>query len=289
MSSMQIEYSAALASLRAFDLHHALVTDPLGDVPQLLARDEFESISLAPTALSAQALLLPNLTPLRSIPGERQGSLLETLEQRVAAGEAPGFSALWATASSPELCAEHWRVSTLLRSAHSTTWLRLHEARVIHQLRWMLTPSQLGSLLGPIARWTYVLAGEWHSFERLSAAPEAITPDQWQRVIGIGSINKVCRKLQLEQGPAAWNQGPQIEAALQRARLIHRLTEEDDQVDFALRAQTVHPNFDQHPVVADLLAQRDAEDSFRDTFLDIDEAQWQAIAASSPIRQASTK
>jgi len=286
---MQIEYSPALALLRAFDLHDALVSDPLGDVPLLLARGEFETISLTPIALSAQAQLLPELTPFRSIPEERRASLLEALEHRVAAGETPGFSALWATESSPELCAEHWRVSTLLKSAKNTTWLRLHEARVIHHLRWMLTPSQLGSLLGPISRWTYVLAGEWHSFERPCAAPEHITPGQWQRVIGIGCINKVCRKLQLEQGPDAWNQGPQIEAALQRARLVHRFTEDNDQVDFALRAQTVHPNFDQHPMVANLLAQRDAEDSFHDTFLDLEEAQWQAIAAVNLTPQASTK
>lgn len=270
--------------IRALDAHDVIVIDPVRDVPPLFDVARLTHESLAPQALSDDAPMLPSAIALADVSAPLKEQALQRLGDRESADQLPGFSTLAAVRGTVAAWALHCRHAALMQDGLSgQRWLfRLHDPAVLHQLRWMLTPGELADLLGPTHHLSYVLADQWHRLDVERSARQRLSAAQRQRLLSIGAINQVERRLALAGPAPAWRSGAAIERLIVRAMSTHGFSRTQDQVDFAVRGMTLHPRFDDHPHMRTMLQGRVAEDSFADLMMDISDDEWQTIAAELP-------
>ena len=239
---------------------------------------DIASTPLVPLWLRGQASQLPCLVQLGGMAAELTVRLLEILDRETGMQEAPCIAMLIFTDADagPDALRAHLVDRLTIRHRGRQALLRYYDPRVFLQLTWMLTPGQLGWLLGPIDRVAGWVSGQWRVFDKLNAAGDSRLADT-ATLARIGLINDVL---------AVTDCGPdtaqiialsrRIERALRRAE-THGLHNEDDRIAFATHAVSVHDEFDAHPQIAALLESRDAETSYRDAARLLDEADWQRI------------
>jgi hypothetical protein len=284
------EQSAA-TFIRLFSEHSALIIDPLADEPPLIDLARYPNYSLAPGQLKHEHASLPVLVQTHLIAPADQGRALEALEQRMARGRPPGFSAFVDTKGEIGAVVSSLRRCAVLRDAADASLhaFRFHDPRVMQQLRWVMLPAQLRLMLHRVRRWTYVLDGhfvqidtEQMDTERLAddgAIAPAINAGQCATIHRLELINAATAALVRAGMPDAWQKGYQIDSALLKATALHRLHRREDLIDYACCALRVHERFDEHATVRKALDARTDEDSFADLFGQMTEDQWSAIRA----------
>lgn len=175
-------------------------------------------------------------------------------------------------------------LGSLLLQAHpdgGRALLRAQDPGVFDVLWGQLRAAQRIALLGPVDRWVYVdrwrhlaiATGERHPGE--GAVPCRLAPEQWARLETVGALNRAWRRLPPEHRIDA-RQLEGVLAALGRA-VAHGLADERDWEAYAWRALSVHPEFDRHPLISDLLDRRAADTGFGRLVSDVSDAQWDVI------------
>jgi hypothetical protein len=280
---------SAVTLIRLFSEHSALIIDPLADEPPLIDVARYPNYSLAPGQLKHEHASLPVLVQTHLIAPADQGRALEDLEQRMARGRSPGFSAFVATRGDEgdvDAVVSSLRRCAVLRDAADASLhaFRFHDPRVMQQLRWVMSPAQLRLMLHRVRRWTYVLDGclvqlDTESFADDGAIAPAINAGQCATIHRLELINATTAALVRAGVSDAWQKGYQIDSAILKANALHRLHRREDLIDYACCALRVHERFDEHATVRKALDARADEDSFADLFGQMTQQQWSGIRA----------
>lgn len=162
-----------------------------------------------------------------------------------------------------------------------TAIFRFYDPRVFAHLRWILKPEQLGALMGPVARWTY-LDGQagWVTVEGAKAPSDdfALTDAQYKRVARIEIIERALEAL-CSNGAAIKPDMPSLlEAQLAKGETYG--LSGADLLAFALHGTVVSPYFDRHPRVRAVL-QHPEQQSYAETVARWTQPDWEAIARES--------
>lgn len=166
-----------------------------------------------------------------------------------------------------------------IRPTGQRTLLRFHDPSVFRQAWQILSPAQQGKLLGRTDCW---IALGPDGLLTPYAAPAnvpvdgsfALDAEQWMRLDHIGPINRALARLPARPDEESLRLAAD---ALVRAR-GYGFDEPEDLVEFAWRAFTVSPRFDDHAAVSQRIAARQAGDSFGYALADVSETQWNHIA-----------
>jgi hypothetical protein len=165
--------------------------------------------------------------------------------------------------------------------------LRYFDPRVLDLLWPALTDEQQATLLGTI--------DAWHFIDRTSALrtltaiqnanralPQKLTLNerQWAAVGRVGLVNQALVRLQVQrQMPPHQAVAQEADNALYRAQM-YGLHDEIELIEFAYMAMTLHPRFDEHPLMRPVLdAVRDGE-NFIDAMQRLNTQHWQHIRAT---------
>jgi hypothetical protein len=156
----------------------------------------------------------------------------------------------------------------------------------------LLTQQQQAELLGPISAYHLLDAGgrcttlDQIGASRSSAVDEAseasryaFTARQWAQLDAIGSLNRALLRFDAARLDAASLNEARDNgmAAILRARSLG-FADAQDLATFAWHAMSVHPRFDAHPVVAERLQKRQADDLFTALVDPLDVRTWSCIA-----------
>ena len=200
----------------------------------------------------------------------------------------------WLTSSEPvRNVARHLASSMLQRHPQhgGLAWLRLQDPAVLWWLWSFLSRAQRNALLGPIETfWLLNPAGSLIELRvdpidgERAQAPLTLSPDQWQDVGCIASLNMALR----EWGRAQII-GAQFDslcmgalAAVRRARAAG-FNDKRDLAAYARAALDIHPDSDAHPLVQARLALRSEGDYFTSLIDGLEEHDWQRIANESGV------
>lgn len=215
-------------------------------------------------------------------------ALQELLPERLEQGNGRRISGWLSVAGAPEAAAEvigHRMVQR--RQDGEMRLLRLHDPAVLWATWPLLTPGQQASWLGSVRAWWLLdPSGKLVSLaSRAEPSDEPLTDRQWLAIDNVTALNgalRECLPLNAQRDVESLRQIAM--RALDRARR-HGLTDLRDLTLYAKHAMTVHPMFDQHDIVRQLLDHRDAEDHYTALVDALTEQDWLAVrAAAAPAR-----
>lgn len=167
---------------------------------------------------------------------------------------------------------------------------RLHDPAVIDLVWRMASHRQKADLLGPASLWVNV--DRWARLARYtSEAPRSgaslqLDAEQWRLVALLGAVNRAWRVV-AERPDTVSAEALGLVVACVRRGAEAGLRDVRDWEAIAVRALTVHPEFDLHPDVAALLMERPDDVGFARLVMDFTEADWGRIARETRLRRAS--
>jgi hypothetical protein len=215
-------------------------------------------------------------------PNEQLPALREQAVRDRAAGTPPVMCAILECDKASTRLQRHLADRMALRKPmEGTAVLRFYDPRVFAHLRWILKPEQMGALMGPVARWSYLDgAGGWVAVEGAKAPSDdfAITNAQYKQVERIEVIE---RALQALRGNGAVIK-PEMPSLLD-AQLAKGETyglSGADLLAFALHGTVVSPYFDRHPRVRTVL-QAPEQHPYAETVARWTQGDWEAVARES--------
>jgi hypothetical protein len=283
--TMQDSFDHQLLQRHAFGL-----ADPsmLAELP-----DGIAGVPLVPRGLEASAHLMPVLVDLRALPPEASGALLACLQDACVAQVAPPVPVLVDTGLSLDAFVKYWNALQLPSSpGGQRSWLRMHDARVLHHVWRILAPAQRRALLGDSNAISYWLGDAWCEVRADRACPlpgESVALAgtagwDWSRIGDIGTVNRALNGAGIH-GPATVDgHADLVEELLERARLRHQLSRQADLVEFALRGLTAGARFDDHPAISAAIADgagEPGESDLADRLALVDDHVWQSLRQSA--------
>lgn len=173
------------------------------------------------------------------------------------------------------------RTLLAVRADGGRTLLRLHDPAVLDLVWRQASRRQKADLLGPAGLWVNV--DRWRRLARYdideprTGSAMRLDGDQWRTVRTFAAVNRAWRAVAPRAGEILPETLEQVVACVRRGAEagLHDLR---DWEAIALRALTVHPEFDQHPTVADMLAARPGDIGFSRLVMALTDADWAAIA-----------
>ncbi|MBZ9560513.1 MULTISPECIES: DUF4123 domain-containing protein [unclassified Modicisalibacter] len=151
----------------------------------------------------ARAHRLPQLVALQDLPHEVYDDLIARIRRYRKRGVL-FFSALMSTRADLNRTAWHLRRQLLQRRPGDRRyhWFRYYDPLVFRHLAWLLTPTQLARLLGPLDRWSW-FDGQGQSY--VLKRPEItttidwleLTRGQWSSIDRFADLNRSLRRLAL--------------------------------------------------------------------------------------------
>ncbi|MCE3028970.1 DUF4123 domain-containing protein [Salinicola sp. DM10] len=163
----------------------------------------------------ARAHRLPQLVALQDLPQEAYEDLIDRIRRYRKRG-ALFFSALMSTRADLDRTAWHLRRQLLQRRPGDRRyyWLRYYDPHVFRHLTWLLTPTQLARLLGPLDQWSWFDGqGQSYVLRRPEIATTIdwleLTRAQWSSIDLFADLNRSLRRLSLlapdwPQDPTHW-------------------------------------------------------------------------------------
>ncbi|GKX61860.1 hypothetical protein SOASR032_04290 [Pragia fontium] len=215
-------------------------------------------------------------------------SLFETHPKRIAMGEGRRFCG-WLSASTAtkltDLSLYMGRVAIQRLSEDKTILLRLYDPAVMIQLWFLLSEVQRRILFGLVDDWSIITGeGELYTFPASEATlfgahSLGLSPDQYKKISWIGAINRgLCFYRQLDNRP--WISDLQVQKILfplfERTQ-HYSFNSYDDINDLAIKALTVHPYFDKHPLLALRVTGMPSPVRYRDLIHGITQPEWTMI------------
>lgn len=144
---------------------------------------------------------LPQLVDLHSLADERRDDLVERARRYRKRGSS-FFSALMVGKADVEQTAHHLRRQLLQRRPDDRRyhWLRYYDPLVFRHLAWLLTPTQLARLMGPLDQWSWFdVQGRFCILKRpeLTTAIDwmELTRAQWSSIDRLAALNRCLRRL----------------------------------------------------------------------------------------------
>lgn len=171
----------------------------------------------------------------------------------------------------------HWaRQMIQRRPGRGATLLRLHDPAVLWALWALLSAEERSQLLGPVSTWWLLdPQGELAAFTSPSDGVRSTwAVRSWDDVDLVAPLNAALREcdkpMPLDQARrAAFD-------AMRRARELG-FGHVHDLSAFAIHAMTMHPMFDKHPAIAQVLQSRQADDRYTALIEAVDEAAWERV------------
>lgn len=251
---------------------------------------------IVPTALKASAHLMPMLLDLRILTQEKQSILLEYFYDAHNSHKAPPIRLLIETEEAAGQLMRRWNRLQLVSPAPGmTSWLRLHDPRVLDQLFRILPAQQQLALLGRASALQYWVGDRW---KRFSASDIEMAKDNstelgsygahsrwnWPRIEDIGIINRALETSKADNSNEIWQRSVLAERLIATARKSYALISTNDLVEFVARGLSTNPDFDKHPKIAVLI--NPADDTEDDSTLSdrlalIDESVWNELRLST--------
>lgn len=258
---------------------HYLIVEPfngqleLADVPPV-----YEVGELVPEARPELAGAAPVLYCAEH-PNEQLPALRAGAEQRHASGAAPVVCAIVEYDKASHRLQRHLADRLVLpKPTEGTAIFRFYDPRVLAHLRWILKPEQLGALLGPGARWTYLdrQAG-WVTVDGAKVPNDdfALTSGQYKQVERIEVIERALDALRDHGTAITPEMPPLLDAQLGKGETYG--LSGGDLLAFALHGTVVSPNFDRHPRVLTVLRASE-KSSYAETVAGWTQRDWDAIA-----------
>lgn len=210
-----------------------------------------KTFPLVPDLIPASAHLMPHLLDFRCMAQEHADYLLNRFAEADGRGDVPPISMLVKVDSTQEAFANRWNMLQLRETeAIGRAWIRLHDPRVLHQVLYILSPSQRRRMLGSADSFTYWLGDRWVEARHPRDGSAPARGDHswdWERVARIGIVNRILAGAEITSADDIDRHLPMVELLLDRARLTWKLTSNADLVEFGLRGITIGERFDSHP------------------------------------------
>lgn len=215
-------------------------------------------------------------------PTEQLPALREQAEQRRASGAPPVICAVVECDKASHRLQRHLADRLVLpKPTEGTAIFRFYDPRVFAHLRWILKPEQLGALLGPVARWTYLdrQAG-WVTVDgaKVPNGDFSLTSGQYKQVERIEVIERALEALRGNGAAITPDMPSLLEGQLAKGE-IYGLSG-GDLLAFALHGTMVSPYFDRHPRVRAVL-QESEKRPYAETVARWTQPDWEAIARES--------
>lgn len=232
---------------------------------------------LMPVYVGVRTKLFPLLIDLRGLAVTSRIEIAERAWAWERAYGSPFFCALIESADPVERMVRHLSRRLLIKNAGGQhQLLRFYDPRVFEHLRWILTATQLASVMGPAETWYWRDEdGQWQRETRPEVKSYRLTlePQQLLSLGRVGILNRTLKHLRrLEPGRA-------IDGALVRKidtwlRLAYEagLSDAPDVQLYALQALRFHPNIHHHPKLqAALQAVHKGHSTYVGACMDVDE------------------
>jgi hypothetical protein len=219
--------------------------------------------ALVPEPFNAQPDLFPALLDLKALNVEQRASLFESAAAWESGIDTPYFSALLVTSASAAQVAAHLARRILVkRPDGGQEALRFYDPFVFRHLRWLLTPAQMDSLLGPVQCWHWrAPSGEWLGQSRLathaSVPPLLLKREQWPTLMRLGDINLTLRRLARVAPNLKDDESlaQQLDKLLDEAWTKHGMVSALDRCLYAEQAVRYLPRIHTHPQLRQRLEQ----------------------------------
>lgn len=167
--------------------------------------------------------------------------------------------------------------------------LRFYDPNVMPYLWALSDATQRMAILGPNTQWLMLdrtkrlQAFKAELTKEADNATLSFTPQQWMALQSIGGLNQASVQWQAQSVDGLPPPNQQILdslRALVRAQ-SYGITDEKDLKTFAWHALTIHPRFDEHPILKRALTRLREEKYYTATIADISEQSWQQIQRES--------
>lgn len=204
---------------------------------------------------------------------------------------------LWAVSghSLPTLATHLHGYAEVTLPDRSAALLRYYDPSILEVLVRMFTPEQLKHFLAPIQQYRYWRAG-WQTVAGLDEAAAsqplenyiALTGEQYELLSNESFAESLYHQLRDELlPPVAKLDGRYCVQAIRQllARAVDRyqLKNQNDLAYFSLVGLNVHPAFDEHPKIADvLLSKADVDEPLADKLTHIDATVWNQLLDERP-------
>jgi hypothetical protein len=218
---------------------------------------------VVPEPFNAQPDLFPALIDLKTLDAKQRASLFEHAVAWESAVDTPYFSALLVTsASTAQIVAHLARRILVKRPDGGQDALRFYDPFVFRHLRWLLTPGQMDSLLGPAQCWHWrAPSGEWLGQSRVathaSVPPLLLKREQWPTLMRLGDINLTLRQLARVAPNLKDDEvlAQQLDKLLDEAWVTHGMASTQDRCLYAEQAVRFLPRIHTHPQLRQRLDQ----------------------------------
>nr|WP_275452867.1 DUF4123 domain-containing protein [Stenotrophomonas terrae] len=211
------------------------------------------STPLVPAELRAQQHVFPYLIDLGCMSADERLHALDRTVEYARCHEQSPFSALIASQESQARLRSHLSRVMVRQVEGEKMLFRYYDPRVWECLLWILSEAQIGSLLGPVVRWTAPLVGgeDWISYVGTGMSQEPLVFDatQLRAIASLASVNRVVARLNVDVEQVMRPDGltQRIYKEIECARSFG-LTDLDDQEAFAhisiSESPLIHENLD---------------------------------------------
>lgn len=213
--------------------------------------------------------LLPVLIDLKALSPAQKQLLLEQFLQNVdeAFGDEyacpnppPLLATLLQSDVSVDVLAHHLGMVQLVQTKQQKkAWLRVHDGRVMAQLDPLLSDVQWQGLLGPVNTWTCFAYGYWLGASKPAKEPRVGTvalrldTPTMHALERIGVINRSLPLVHCTSWRDVQTWSHTLGAYAQAARDQYSLTATTELTEYVRLCVQVHPRFDAHPAVQQLI------------------------------------
>jgi len=235
----------------------------------LIPSECLEQVDLPTTRLTAPGFEgneedMPALLDMECLSAEQRVRCMEMLELSHAEGQScPMPMLLAAPGLSPQGFARRWRLAQRMDYQSQVAWIRVFDPRVTLHLPRVMGMAFWTQLMNGCTSVAFCMGGAWWTLPvpcALQQAIGAITAKQWNALERVGAVNRALSKLGMHDAPSLLRNAEVLCDLVLRGQQRHGIQRSDDLAAYAAMGWRIHPNFDEHELVLQLLRDEDDAD-----------------------------
>ncbi|KAF1016758.1 MAG: hypothetical protein GAK31_00016 [Stenotrophomonas maltophilia] len=240
---------------RMFERHQYALINPLQIDRRIIRLWPCEPI--VPKELRGQRNLFPYLLQLDEMAADARLVALDDTVNYAREHERSPFSALLVCQAGSDHLRRHLARMMVRKIEGEQMLFRYYDPRVWNALRWILSPSQLDALLGPIQSWTAPMGcnDSWDACDNKGSRNVQLrfASDQIHPISALASVNKVIDRLHQERcGADSFSLSKQVFNEIIKAAELG-LIDADDQEAFAFVSMIHSPAIHAGPLYQEAL------------------------------------